>query len=246
MGFLPIEGCFDDGNGDDDDDEYVCPECYYYDETAQDCKPSDEGTECSEEVPKNVCTDDECDGVGNCVHEAPEPTGEKRPCDDDNICTVDTCDEDIDECVNEWIPECCLSDKHCDDGNPCTDNLCNLEINECVYETDDTNICGEQRTCFESKCVSKNYYIYPESGHDYCLNGDCMEYSCKPKIEVDVWKCRDDDRDGVKNEKDKCPRTKGGSVKYGCSCNQKKSLRQAAFFGVRCIFRDMLSTAPRS
>ncbi|MCK4496614.1 MAG: hypothetical protein KAU24_00345, partial [Candidatus Aenigmarchaeota archaeon] len=50
--------------------------------------PCDDGLWCSEE--------DHCDGSGNCVQET------ARNCDDQDVCTIDTCSEENDQCVHTF------------------------------------------------------------------------------------------------------------------------------------------------
>lgn len=104
------------------------------------------GTCVGEPVPVddgNVCTDDSCDpavGVQNVPNTLPCDNddactvndvcsggscqaGAPRDCDDNNVCTADSCDSDT-GCVNVDISSTC------DDGNPCTVNSCD-PVNGC-------------------------------------------------------------------------------------------------------------------
>ena len=64
-----------------------------------------EGSSCDDGVP---CIVDTVCNNGQCV-------GEAKTCDDNNDCTVDSCDEDTGQCDNG-----ALINEDCDDGNPCT------------------------------------------------------------------------------------------------------------------------------
>jgi len=91
------------------------------------------------------------DEVGECEDEPEPPFCESNPCDDNNECTIDVCDEEGDscsndvnegaacgtdgtcdaggECVEPEPPFCELND--CDDNNVCTDDVCDEEGNSC-------------------------------------------------------------------------------------------------------------------
>ncbi len=70
---------------------------------------SSAGTPCTADT--NPCTDDACDGAGNCV-----ATDNTLPCDDGLVCTVDTCTDG--SCVG--VPD----DSLCDDFDDCTLDTC--------------------------------------------------------------------------------------------------------------------------
>ena len=62
-------------------------------------------------------------------------------CDDDDLCTVDSCllftnFPDIGTCWSETLEECCLNDPDtfCDDQDPCTEDMCDLETAACLHE----------------------------------------------------------------------------------------------------------------
>ncbi len=67
-------------------------------------------------------------------------------CDDNVLCTDDSCDPVTGTCVND------PNDAHCDDSDECTDNVCD-PINDCVYPPiipccgDDTVTPGSMETC---------------------------------------------------------------------------------------------------
>lgn len=89
----------------------------------------------------NECTDDECDGAGNCVH-----PGNTDPCTDDgNECTDDVCDG-AGTCSHPGNFNPCA-----DDGNVCTNDVCDGagtcshpgNLNSC----DDSNACTTVDVC---------------------------------------------------------------------------------------------------
>lgn len=73
-------------------------------------------------------------------------------------------------CVNSW---CC----------PALNNPCRKDCDDSTYEAIcgkpiDYASCGSARACPEDKCEGELFVDYPESRNDYCLNGECLAYSC--------------------------------------------------------------------
>lgn len=73
-------------------------------------------------------------------------------------------------CTNSW---CC----------PALNNPCRKDCDDSTYEAIcgkpvDYASCGSARSCPEDKCEGELFVDYPESRHDYCLNGECLAYSC--------------------------------------------------------------------
>jgi len=118
------------------------------------------------------CTDDHCDEALGCMHdnkEGPCEDGdlcslgdscvdgvcvggaEVPDCNDDNPCTVDTCDP-ASGCVNVLDPA-----EACDDQNDCTLDSCNQD-DGCAYD----NVEGP---CEDGDLCTSG---------DYCLNGECQ------------------------------------------------------------------------
>jgi hypothetical protein len=89
------------------------------------------------------CTLEICNPDGSCAN---PPVS----CDDESLCTVDTCDEDMDTCVNTEVTcddsELCTIDTCeaavgcvytpvvCDDADDCTIDTCNSEDGACVFD----------------------------------------------------------------------------------------------------------------
>jgi hypothetical protein len=134
--------------------------------------PAD-GRDCSDGLPCTI--EDTCSG-GSCA-------GRLRNCDDENNCTVDTCDEGIGDCVHDatvlqglgcddgdacTANDACVEDrcegqkKDCDDSNACTADGCDPETGVCVHEKDpmtgapceDGNPCTIEDRCADGACVS--------------------------------------------------------------------------------------------
>jgi sugar lactone lactonase YvrE len=76
---------------------------------------------------------------------------DKTPCNDDNLCTVDTCDDKTVACV--YPP------KNCDDDNPCTSDGCAKTSGACTHAQlpgtcDDGSACTKGDQCVAGKCAA--------------------------------------------------------------------------------------------
>ena len=164
----------------------------------------------------NLCTDDSCDPAGGCVNLPNEvpcdddnvcTTGDKCTagaclsagalnCDDGNLCTYDSCDEelgclfennalncdDLDLCTMDDVCSdgVCVAKGEitCDDGNLCTDDACDPGSGECEFipnavPCDDGNACTLEDTCSEGQCTSM-LYLDCDDGND------CTAEQCDP------------------------------------------------------------------
>ncbi len=166
----------------------------------------------------DVCTDDFCDPVDGCYHVANAAPcndlndctsvdvcvdghcqGSGQPdCDDDNLCTDDSCDPVLGKCLHSF------NDAPCDDGDVCTEaDQCIMGIcfgagggecddaNECTIDEcdpdsgclhlpgpdgvqcDDADICTNEEVCEAGQCVGQA---------EYDCNDDniCTDDSCDP------------------------------------------------------------------
>lgn len=136
----------------------------------------------------SACSDgDACTAADMCVNGACKgltPT----PCDDKNICTLDTCDK-TKGC------QYASSSLLCDDGDPCTDNdvcqtgqclgtpkgLCECITNADCKQFDDDNKCNGWLACIKSQCVidPKTIVACPPGGscnpqHCEASTGGCV------------------------------------------------------------------------
>jgi len=94
------------------------------------CIPSTSGTQCFDDG--NVCTDDDCDGFGSCVH---PPKSSGAPCfEDGDVCTKDQCDG-AGSCTHPPAA----------DGTVC----------------DDANLCTQTDRCQAGHCVGSNPVFCP-------------------------------------------------------------------------------------
>jgi uncharacterized repeat protein (TIGR01451 family) len=92
--------------------------------------------------------------------------GTTSPCDDNDPCTVDSCDP---------VAGCTHVPISCDDGNPCTDDSCN-GTTQCVH-TNNSAACDDGNACTRT---------------DICLNGACVGLNpivCTPATSCDVAAC---------------------------------------------------------
>jgi hypothetical protein len=176
------------GPANDCDDSESCTDdsC---DETANACVNEvrtgacDDGLFCTE---GDVCTDGTC-------------TGSARDCDDENLCTTDSCDDAADECVNAD------NTIACDDGSFCTvDDACSG--GECDGTTRD---CGDAEVCTDDvcnettdACENPNNTVACDDGLfctvlEFCSGGECgagVANSCE-----DENVCTDDSCDETAN-----------------------------------------------
>jgi slime mold repeat-containing protein len=149
------------------------------------------GTGCKPDT--NQCTDDVCNGQGDCIHPATDGKGcdDKNPCTQDDKCTGDSCGGtavdcsndvtcDIDSCIpdpqNPNVPLCkhdpstchCTKegDPICNDNNPCTDDSCDIIHGACVFTPNNNNTpCNDGMFC---------------NGDDTCSGGTCSQHSGNP------------------------------------------------------------------
>src|SRR3989454_1037081 len=145
--------------------------------------PCDENTHCATPAATactddgNLCTADQCDGLGACTHPANVTcddglfcngtetcdaatgqcvAGTAPTCDDAVVCTADSCDPTANNgaggCLNTPVPGCCTADPDCDDGDVCTGTeTCDTNTGACQSGTplvcDNGNPCDGQETC---------------------------------------------------------------------------------------------------
>ena len=150
------------------------PECANLcNEAANNCHRP-QGTPCTDDG--NLCTDEECNGLGACVH-----PHNNKPCDDalfcsgDDQCNGGSCSFHTgDPCAGR--PECALAcDEQADtcavpqgtpcspDGNPCTDDVCLNEV--CTHVT----VAGCQVCAANGDCDDGNT----------CTTDVCGDRGCK-------------------------------------------------------------------
>jgi cysteine-rich repeat protein len=150
---------------------------------------------CSFEPSGSVCDDglfcsagETCDGAGSCTGGSP------RDCGDGIGCTVDTCDEGSDSCLNN--PENAACDDglfcngvetcdasldcqdgipvDCDDGDICTDDACNESTDRCENTFDPTN----DPSCLSSECGNGRIEVDEDCDDGNTSDGDCCSSTC--------------------------------------------------------------------
>jgi subtilisin-like proprotein convertase family protein len=205
------------------------------------------GRNCSD---GNGCTADSCDEVGDqCVNDAAAANGNAcndglfcnvgetcsngicqsggpRDCSDPNQCTVDSCDEGGDQCVNDAaaangnvcddgqfcnVGETCLGGacqgggpNGCSDGNPCTADSCDEVGDQCVNDTvaADGNPCSDGAYCTVGET---------------CSGGLCTGGSARDCTDADA--CTADSCNEVSNQCVNIPVTDGTACNDGLYCN---------------------------
>ncbi len=116
----------------------------------------------------NACTENDQCVNGECL------SGPALDCDDDNVCTLDTChpglgcqhtpqdgncdDDDLCTVTDTCVDGICVGsgDLECVDGNPCTDDGCSPATG-CTFVAnvdpcDDNNACTTNDACFQGSC----------------------------------------------------------------------------------------------
>ena len=181
------------------------------------------GVDCDD---KNPCTTDSCDaklGCANVANTAPCDAdgslctvgdtcadkvclaGAKKPCDDGEVCTTDSCNPTTGGCIFDGAPQqgsacdadgsvCTVGDacasgkcapgqvKSCNDNNQCTDDSCD-KAKGCVFAPnsqpcDDGNACTQNDLCVASQCAGKS--LNPQVD---CDDGQvCTTDACDPKV----------------------------------------------------------------
>ncbi|MFN2424919.1 MAG: hypothetical protein ABR587_00580 [Candidatus Binatia bacterium] len=177
-GVLPLcatdAECVDDGN--------LCT-----DELCDPLAPSADVFGCVRPDNTNSCDDsascttgDTC-GAGVCA-------GATNPCDDSNFCTTDSCDEDLDACVNTANVLACDDGSFCTTGNFCEAGLCGGVVHDC----NDSNICTSD-SCDEDLDAYVNVANALPcddglfcNGDDACTNGACAAHSGDPCLGGEV------------------------------------------------------------
>ena len=129
---------------------------------------------------------------GGCVHTA-------KTCDDDNLCTEDSCDPDTGACLNVPVD--------CDDSGPCTTDSCDNGICVNVNRCDDGNGCTED-LCVNGDCA----YRWLCDDGDPCTTDECIDGGCVHTAK----ECPEDGNPCTVNER--CDPVTGGCVSDPKNC----------------------------
>ncbi len=132
---------------------------------------------------QGVCAASACTYVNSCCYEDDE-------CDDEQVCTVDSCQNG--SCNFAAIAGCCEDLDDCSDGNPCTTDQCSGYGGECSWEDVPgcclTHAdCEDNDGCTQDKCsddVCENIWICCaedaecDDGDDVCTTDTCVDQFC--------------------------------------------------------------------
>jgi len=92
-------------------------------------------------------------------------------CDDDDICTADSCDTETGLCVNTPVVNCCTDDTMCKDTKPCTGGYCDTAASKCVFPF---YLCDDRDPCTTDTC-------HPGTGDcEHEQVDDCFDECGKP------------------------------------------------------------------
>ena len=158
----------------------------------------------------NVCTLDVCDKAIGCFSKPHTSTvkcddgdkctqtdlckgskcvpGQKTNCNDNDVCTIDSCDTQTGSCINKAVTngdqfctdnnECTTNDKcvigkcvgkqvECTDGNPCTDSTCDKKKG-CITKVLDKSSCNDGNPCTTNDlCKGKDCIGVPKKCNDF-------------------------------------------------------------------------------
>jgi len=208
----------DDGNPCTDD---ACKQ-------AEGCTYSDTKGPCSDGT---ACTIGDICAAGQCK------AGKKKNCNDDNVCTADTCDDNTGKCKFKQLSSACddgnacttkdvCSDGFCaggavdcDDSNPCTDDGCDKNSG-CTHKANnapcnDGNACTDNDACAGGNCAGK------AKDAKACDDGNpCTTDSCDKKLGclqvANTASCDDGNKCTVG---DTCKSSKCVAGTNTCQCN---------------------------
>lgn len=180
------------------------------------CKPCETDGDCDD---GNPCTKETC-ATGECVYEGLTGTdcsdgnpctlgdvcqdgacasGAMKECDDQKVCTDDSCDPSTGQCAHKFNTlscddgsPCTLQDQcfqgscigtpvSCDDGNVCTNDSCDLATGKCVnaYNAkpcDDGKFCTVNDQCSQGACAGS---VVTCNDNNPCTKDSCDEANDK-------------------------------------------------------------------
>ena len=139
--------------------------------------PATDGTACDD---GDACSLQDTCAQGACA------AGFPLVCDDDDPCTVDTCDPDVGACGHVVDPEatdCCDDDADCDDEDPCTADACVAHRCEHAPDPSLAGCCTEDAHCDDEDACTM----------DACdvASGDCAHdaLGCDDELACTVDSC---------------------------------------------------------
>ena len=212
----PVDGCgakatdgkpCDDGDACTGFDACLASSCKGFAKDCDDDNPCSKDT-CNKEygcvyVPLDAtpCSDSDACTVNDLCKQGKCKSGSKANCDDNNVCTLDTCEankgcssvaKDGDACSDGNActkndacagSACVGSPVSCDDSNVCTDDSCD-KIDGCDHVAngdgcDDGDACTVKDKCAASKCVAGPAKDCSDS--NVCTDDSCVNNSCQHK-----------------------------------------------------------------
>jgi len=124
-------------------------------------------------VPQNVCV------AGECVAE------ERAPCDDEDPCTDDVCEEPQFK-FQAAKPQCTHTPCDCRDTNPCTVDTCDPATGECLHKLDlfggcctENSDCDDLNRCTKDWCNTLENKCHSEPIENCCFS----DHDCKDENE---------------------------------------------------------------
>ena len=154
-----------------------------------------EGTDSCDYSPNDAACDDGlfCTGLETCSPSSGCESGPVPQCDDGAACTVDSCNEGKDQCVNAVLV--------CDDQNPCTDDACDPGSG-CVFSPvvcDDGDACTVD-SCVDGMCTSSTPPDFDGDGDidldDFTVFSSCLGLSVSGATALPC-SCADLNGDGI-------------------------------------------------
>lgn len=118
------------------------------------------------------------------THTVPPDCAVDSECNDDDLCTIDTCD-DLGYCQHDPID--------CDDGNLCTEDTCS---NGACLHTDIS--CDDNNPCTNDSCVASEGCVYTPDASNTCSDGDvctndvCTELGICDSVAITTGCCGND------------------------------------------------------
>ena len=150
----------------------------------------------------NAYTVDKCVNCLCLVQDSPDICNPVNiSCNDDNPCTIDTCDLQNEQCHHTYVAGCCLQDSDCDDAEYCTQDSCDKEsdpqapecLNELIQACCQSDAeCADGNPCTTDVCVNKACKTISKPSccltDDDCATGfECHVGTCDPVTKECVY-----------------------------------------------------------
>ena len=202
-----------------------------------DCNGLTDELDCDDD---NACTADTCEGISGCLYEPlsgdecldGDPctvadhceegicVGQALNCDDENPCTVDSCDG-VGGCVHEPASQLCDDEDPCTLGDVCQEGAC---VGSAILTCDDKNPCTAD-SCSDSGCVYEPIEAPCDDANactteDACSAGACMgvPVACDDENLCTTDLC--DEASGCVNTPNTQPCTDGSVCTVGDMCSE--------------------------